>query len=132
MANEISLSVSFTANKDGASEAVSGTKSLTMTGNDMYSTTVTTALSGAAPTALTLGGITLGGFLLLKNLSTDATAILEIGDGDATQGGFAASRFSHVGPGEIGVIKTIVGRSYYVRSASASLTVFAQITAIEP
>ena len=75
MANEIYASISFTANKNGAKQAISSSFNLTMTGDDMLQST---QVIGTSSETINLGDITgaPGGFCI-KNL--DSTNYVEIG-----------------------------------------------------
>jgi hypothetical protein len=75
MANEIYTSITFRARKNGADVSFSGSYNLTMTGNEMLSST---QLIGTSAELLTLGDITgAPGAIVLKNL--DSTNFVEIG-----------------------------------------------------
>ena len=102
MADEISLSVSFLASKDGASASCVQSVSLDMSalGNDMSTQTVT--VDDTVEVDVPIGSVTEGGLMAIRNLSLTET--VRFGEGGIDYN----SMFFGVGPNE-----TIVFRNFF-------------------
>ena len=146
MANEISLSVTMSAAKGGASESVSASTSITMTDADMFSTTMVAPVSTGIGSVIPVGSCLNGGLMFIKNLSTDTTVIVDVAIQRAvsgsttalTNGTFATSKILSIGAGEVAVFRTIVdtvisGVSYplYLVKSSGAVLPFIQVTVLE-
>jgi hypothetical protein len=146
MANEISLSVSMSAAKGGANESVSASTAITMINEDMNSATMVAPINtDVTGTLIPVGSCVNGGLMFIKNLSTDTTVTVDVAiqrDSTALIAGtganvsFSGAKILSVGAGEVAVFRTIVGLTIYplyrVRSSSATVTPFIQVTVLEP
>lgn len=138
MANEISLSVTMSAAKGGANESVSASAAITMINEDMVSATMVAPINTNFTTSIAFSGAIHGGLILIKNLSTDTTVVVEIAKSTAaftTAAEFTAARILSVGAGEVAVWRTLLLDTtslYRIRTNSATVTQFIQVTVLEP
>ena len=137
MANEISLSVTMSAAKGGAIESVSASTAITMINEDMVSATMVAPINTNFTTPIVFSGAIQGGLMLIKNLSTDTTVVVEVAKSASTPvdaAAFTTARILSVGAGEVAVFRTLLSGTavYSVRTNSATITQFIQVTILEP
>lgn len=139
MANEISLSVTMSAAKGGANESVSASTAITMINEDMVSATMVAPINTNFTTSIAFSGAIHGGLICIKNLSTDTTVVVEVAKGTSTAfadvAAFTAARILSVGAGEVAVYRTLLLDTtsvYRIRTNSATVTQFIQVTILEP
>ena len=122
MANEISLSVSVSASKNGASVTGSSSQISTMAGDQMISNV---QIIGTASEALVLGDVTTPGYVYLKNL--DPTNFVSI---SVITPAMASTCFCKLLPGDMTIIKA-VGTSPTLTAIADTGSVNLQVVAIE-
>ena len=139
MANEISLSVTMSAAKGGANESVSASTAITMINEDMVSATMVAPINTSVGTAIAFSGAIKGGLICIKNLSTDTTVLVDVAKGTSTvfanAAAFTSAKILSVGAGEVAVFRTLLSDTtseYYIRTSSATVTQFIQVTVLEP
>lgn len=122
MANEITLSVSFSAVKSlgvlGSAVASSLTASVTMTGSHMSSQTVKALLSNEV--AVPVGSVPVGGLVILKNIGAN---IVYVGAAGLTSG----TAFLIIGAGEVAIFRRSAVPLFMVTGANTLL----QVTTVE-
>ncbi len=122
MANEITCTIGFAASKGGATENVSSSESLTLTGTQMSSQTITfTNTTAAVP----VGATTAGGIILIKNMETNPTYILWVDNATPVGTPYVA-----VGPGETVKFRTIAAQVLYAKNAVVG-NLTAQVTVLD-
>lgn len=121
MADEISLSVSFLASKDGASASCVQSVSLNMSalGNDMSTQTVTVDTSEIA---VPVGIVDEGGLMAIRNLSLTATVKFGL-----TGTAYNSMNFG-VGPNETIVFRNFFPAGDLYAKASAASTLIEVVT----
>lgn len=118
MANEISLSVSLVGARLGAAVAVSG--SATVASGDQADATVVSQLASitqtltASSVVVAVGPVALGGWMVIKNMSTVSGFVAHFGPTGVT---VAASTFKLL-PGEVMIIRTSTVAFYTIGTAS--------------
>jgi hypothetical protein len=122
MANEIAITLALSASKGGASVNSVGSTSpasatLDMTGTDMLSGTQIVTTTTAA---LTVGSVTAPYSVLLRNLSTDPTEIIRVGNANADPITSIVTELLTGRPGSM--VNVPSGGTLYVESASGSPT----------
>ena len=119
MANEINLTLSLAATKNGTTLQHNLSGVFTMTGDDMIANT---QLVGTSNEAIVLGDVTIGGFVAFKNL--DSTNYVEL----FTDSG-NAQPFAKLLAGEPMILKSHPSATYYARANTAAVRLL--VAAIE-
>jgi len=134
MANEINVSLSFSAAKAGASVSNSTSLSATMSGDNMISNVQIIAYGDGATNAeaISYGDVTTIGYVMLKNV--DATNFIEIAVSNGVTSGLFTTQAHVIAkllPGEVALIKPKTTTLYAIADTSGAATANLQVTAVE-
>lgn len=119
MANEITIAVSISATKNGATVASSYSGNATLAGDEMLTNVQTI---GTSAEAVVVGDLATAGYAFFKNM--DATNFVEL----ALDSGVSTQIFSKLLPGEVSLIK-LKTTTIYAKADTASVKLL--VTAME-